>query len=55
MPTAQFAMADEVQRTCRYCATFARAKTRYIYERGLVPRPEDETATVTFVRFEGKT
>jgi hypothetical protein len=40
---------------CRYCATFARANTQHVFERGLVPRPEDETATVTFVRFEART
>lgn len=55
MPSAQFAFADGVQRACRHCATLARAETRYIFERGWIPRPEDETATVTFVRFEGKT
>jgi hypothetical protein len=26
-----------------------------VYDRGVIPRPEDETATVTFIRFEGRT
>jgi hypothetical protein len=47
--------ADEMQKACRHCATFARANSKHIYERALIPRPEDETATVTFVRFEGRT
>jgi hypothetical protein len=49
------AFADEMQKACRHCATFARANSKLIYERRLIPRPEDETATVTFVRFEGRT
>jgi hypothetical protein len=51
----EFAFADEVKTACRYCATFARANSRLVYERGLIPRPQDETATVSFVRFEGRT
>lgn len=52
---AELAFADEMKRACRHCATFARANSKLIYERGLIPRPEDETATVTFIKFEGKT
>jgi hypothetical protein len=52
---AELAFADEVDRACRHCATFARANSQLIYERNLAPRPEDETGTVTFVRFDGRT
>jgi hypothetical protein len=52
---AELAFADEMERACRYCATFARANSQLIYERRLVPRPEDETGTVAFVRFDGRT
>jgi hypothetical protein len=48
----EFAFADQLRGACSYCATFARANSQLIYERGLIPRPQDETATVTFVRFE---
>jgi hypothetical protein len=51
----EFAFADEMKCACRHCATFARANSKLIYERGLIPRPHDETATVTFIRFEGRT
>jgi hypothetical protein len=52
---AELAFADELELACRYCATFARANSQLIYERNLAPRPEDETGTVTFVRFAGRT
>jgi hypothetical protein len=51
----ELAFADEMKGACRHCATFARANSTLIYERGLIPRPQDETATVTFIRFEGRT
>lgn len=51
----EFAFSDQMKRACRFCATFGRAKTKHIFERGLIPRPQDETATVTFIRFEGRT
>jgi hypothetical protein len=52
---AELAFADEMQGACRHCATFARANSKMVYERGLIPRAQDETATVTFIRFEGRT
>jgi hypothetical protein len=51
----KFAFADELEKSCRHCATFARANSQQIHERGLIPRRTDETATVTLVRFEGRT
>ena len=51
----ELAFADEIKGACRYCATLARANSKLVYERGLIPRPQDETATVTFIRFEGRT
>jgi hypothetical protein len=51
----RLAFADELEKACRHCATFARANSRLIYERGLIPRRTDETATVTFVKFEDRT
>jgi hypothetical protein len=51
----ELVFADEMNRACRHCATFARANSKLIYERRLIPRPEDETATVTFLAFEGRT
>ena len=52
---SRLVFADEMKQACRHCATFARANSRRIYDRGLVPRPQDETATVTFIKFEGRT
>lgn len=51
----ELAFADEMKGACRYCATLARANSKLVYERGLIPRPQDETATVTFIRFEQRT
>jgi len=51
----EFEFADEMKGACRHCATFARANSKLVYERGLTPRPQDETATVTFIRFDGRT
>jgi hypothetical protein len=51
----ELVFADEMKQACRHCATFARANAKLIYERGMIPRPEDETATVAFVKFEGRT
>lgn len=51
----QFEFADELQRASRHCATIGRAQLGRFFERGLVPRRGDATATVSFIRFEGKT
>jgi hypothetical protein len=50
-----FSLADEIANTCQFCATIARANLQYFFERGLVPRHTDATATVTFISFEGRT
>lgn len=47
-----FDFADELQRACQYCATIGRADLQRFFDRGLVPRHTDATATVTFIRVE---
>ena len=51
----QFSFADEMQRACRHCATIGRAKLGTFFERGFIPEATDDTATVTFINFEGRT
>ena len=51
----QFAFADDLQNACKCCATIARARTVDWWKRNLVPEPGDPTATVTFIRIEGRT
>lgn len=51
----EFAFADEMQQAHLYCATIGRAKLEKFYERRFIPEPADDTATVTFIEFEGKT
>jgi hypothetical protein len=50
-----FELADEIQHACQYCATIGRANLQRFFERGLVPRHTDATATVTFIRLERQT
>ena len=47
--------ADSLRNACKHCATIARARMSTVFERGLVPRPEDDTATVTFIKLNGRT
>lgn len=51
----QFSFADELANPCLHCATFARFMTQDFMARGVIPRPEDPTATVTFIEIEGRT
>ncbi len=51
----EYPIADEVMNSCRYCATIGRFKFRVEMMRGVLPTPDEPTATVTFVTFEGKT
>ena len=50
-----FEFADELRRACQHCATIGRANLQRFFERGLVPRHSDATATVTFIRLEKQT
>ena len=54
-PQPVFEFADALMQAGKHCATLARAKTGKFFERGFVPNPDDPTATVTFILFEGKT
>lgn len=47
--------ADPLKTACRHCATIARARTAEMFKRRLVPRQDDDTATVTFIKLEGRT
>lgn len=51
----QFAVADELEDACKYCATFARAKIAGWWKDGRIPAPDDPTATVTFVKLADRT
>jgi hypothetical protein len=51
----QFAFAENLQNACKYCATIARARTADWWKQNLVREPGDPTATVTFIRIEGRT
>ena len=42
-------------RAHRYCATIGRAKLEKFYKRRFIPEPLDDTATVTFIKFEEQT
>jgi hypothetical protein len=50
-----FELADEIQHACQYCATIGRANLQRFFERGLVPRHTDATATVIFIRLKKQT
>ena len=52
---AEYPFADDLKGACKYCATIARARTEDWWKRHFVPEPEDPTATVTFIEFEGRT
>ncbi len=49
------AFADEVLHAGKFCATIARARVAHFHRRRFIPTPRDDTATVSFVKFEGKT
>jgi hypothetical protein len=51
----KFLFADVMKSACRHCATIGRAKLKELFDRGLVPKASDPTATVSFVRFEDRT
>jgi hypothetical protein len=51
----ELSFADRVLSAHRHCATFARAKVEEFYRRRFIPKATDDTATVTFIRFEDKT
>ncbi len=48
----QFVFADQLKDASKHCATLARATN---LARSFIPTPDDPTATVTFILFEGKT
>ena len=48
----ELVFADEVNQAHRYCATIGRAKLENFYKRRFVPEHTDDTATVTFIKFE---
>src|SRR5262249_37299479 len=54
-PVVEYPFADELQSACECCATIGRAKLEDWWRRRLVPKPEDATATVTFVAIDGRT
>lgn len=49
-----YSVHDDVMKSCRHAATISRLKYQGL-ERGLVPAASSETATVTFIKFSGKT
>src|SRR4051812_7645688 len=55
MEEPKFPVADLLNDACKFCATFARAKLANFMERRFVPRAGDDTATVSFIEFEGNT
>lgn len=52
---AEYAFADEMLHAGKFCATIARARMADFHRRRFVPTPTDDTATVSFVKFDGKT
>jgi hypothetical protein len=53
--TPVFEAADALQNACRHCATIGSARLSEIFTKGLVPQATDDTATVTFVKINGRT
>jgi hypothetical protein len=51
----KFVFADEMLHAGKFCATIARALAADFHRRRFIPRPTDDTATVSFVKFDGKT
>jgi hypothetical protein len=51
----EYPFADDLQSACKFCATIARAKLERWWTRNLIPKPDDPTATVTFIRIQGRT
>lgn len=51
----KFEFADGLKNAGRFCATLSRFKYRESLDRGVIPYRNEPTATVTFVKFEGKT
>ncbi len=53
---SDLAFADDlIKLACKCCATIARAKVQNWWKRKFIPAPNDPTATVTFVAFDGRT
>ena len=50
----QYTVSDAVLKICRHAATISRLKYQGL-DRGLIPRASSETATVTFIKFGGRT
>jgi S1-C subfamily serine protease len=51
---ALLAFADDLQKSCRYCAAISYFRTARLFGQPL-PEPTDATATVTFIRFREQT
>lgn len=54
MQPVVFTFADELNRATRFCTTISRARMADFIPRKMIPRPEDQTATVTFIEYEGR-
>ena len=52
---AEFIFGEAVEVACRHYAVLGRAKLQAFFQRGLFPEATEDTATVTFIRFEGRT
>src|SRR4051794_5049213 len=51
----KYPIADDLhEHACSYCATISTANPKEFLKRAFIPTPADRTATVSFIRFEGK-
>lgn len=51
----EFEFADGLKSACRFCTSLSRLTYREASNRGVIPTEEEPTATVTFIKFDGKT
>ena len=53
--TTEYVFADQAMNSCEYCAVIGRYKYRAEMMRGVLPTPDEPTATVSFIEFGGRT
>ncbi len=52
---SELTLADPLDGACKYCAPIARAKMKEFFKRALIPREDELTATVTFIKVRERT